>query len=70
MHYEAVAELRSLAGRFLREKTELHLGEGEARLDRMEKSLCELPAEHREHADCWITMLRSWASFRLDHPSL
>jgi len=61
VHYEAVAELRSLAGRFLREKIEPHLGEGEARLDRVEKLLNELPAEDREHADRRITMLRSWS---------
>jgi len=61
VHYEAVAELRSLAGRFLREKIEPHLGEGEARLARVEKLLGELPVEHRDHADRRITMLRSWS---------
>lgn len=29
VHYEAVAELRSLAGRFLHDRIEPHLGEGE-----------------------------------------
>ena len=61
VHYEAVAELRSLAGRFLREKIEPHLGQGEERLERLEALLAEIPAEHREHADRRITMLRSWS---------
>lgn len=61
VHYEAVAELRSLAGQFLRDKIEPHLGEGEQRLDRVEQMLGELSAEHRAHADRRITMLRSWS---------
>lgn len=61
VHYEAVAELRSLAGRFLREKIEPHLGQGEERLDRVEQLLDGLPAEQREHAGRRITMLRSWS---------
>lgn len=60
VHYEAVAELRSLAGQFLRDKIEPHLGEDEQRLDRVERMLGELPAEHRAHAGRRITMLRSW----------
>jgi hypothetical protein len=61
VHYEAVAELRNLAGRFLREKIEPHLGEGEERLNRLSQMLAEVPAEQREHADRRITMLRSWS---------
>jgi DNA-binding transcriptional regulator GbsR (MarR family) len=61
VHYEAVAELRSLAGRFLRDKIEPHLGEGEDRLNRVEQLLEGLPVEHREHAGRRITMLRSWS---------
>jgi DNA-binding transcriptional regulator GbsR (MarR family) len=61
VHYEAVAELRNLAGRFLREKIEPHLGEGEERLNRLTQMLAGLPAEHREHADRRISMLRSWS---------
>jgi DNA-binding transcriptional regulator GbsR (MarR family) len=61
VHYEAVAELRNLAGRFLREKIEPHLGQGEERLEKLTQMLAELPEEHREHADRRITMLRSWS---------
>jgi DNA-binding transcriptional regulator GbsR (MarR family) len=60
VHYEAVAELRKLAGRFLREKIEPHLGEGDERLDRAEQMLAGLPDEQREYAARRITMLRSW----------
>jgi DNA-binding transcriptional regulator GbsR (MarR family) len=61
VHYEAVAELRGLAGRFLREKIEPHLGQGEERLERLSEMLAGLPEEHREHANRRVTMLRSWS---------
>jgi len=61
VHYEAVAELRNLAGRFLRDKIEPHLGQCEERLERLARMLDELPAEQREHAGRRITMLRSWS---------
>lgn len=61
VHYEAVAELRNLAGRFLREKIEPHLGEGEQRLNHLTDLLKTVPSEHRDHVERRIKMLRSWS---------
>ena len=61
VHYEAVAELRNLAGRFLREKIEPHLSEGEERLNRLSAIANELPEEERDHARSRIALLRSWS---------
>ena len=60
VHYEAVAELRNLAGRFLREKIEPHLSDGEQRLSRIRDLLNDLPTAQRSHVDQRIKMLRSW----------
>jgi HTH-type transcriptional regulator, glycine betaine synthesis regulator len=60
VHYEAVAELRNLAGSFLREKIEPHLGNGVERLGRLTALLKDLPSEQREHATRRINILRSW----------
>lgn len=61
VHYEAVAELRNLAGRFLREKIEPHLSDGEERLTKMRDQMNGLSGRHREHAEQRIKMLRSWS---------
>lgn len=59
VNHEAVAKLRSLAGRILREKVEPHLSRGQERLDRVARLLDGLQVEHREHADRRVTMLLS-----------
>jgi DNA-binding transcriptional regulator GbsR (MarR family) len=59
-HYEAVAELRRLAGRFLRDQLAPRVAGNEKRLDRLSERLRELPANRREHAESRLTMLRSW----------
>lgn len=61
LHYEAVAELRKLAGSFLREAIEPRLGEGEQRLARLADLVKGMPAEQRTHVNRRITMLRSWS---------
>ena len=58
--YEAVAELRRLAGRFLRDQIAPQLAGNEARLSRMEQQLGDLPAPFRAHAKSRVTMLGSW----------
>ena len=60
VHYEAVAELRNLAGRFLRQNIEPSLSESEQRLNRLAQLADQLEGEHREHAGRRIHLLRSW----------
>ena len=60
VHYEAVAELRRLAGRFLRDQFAPRVAGNEQRLARLAERLHELPAEHRQHAESRISMLQSW----------
>jgi DNA-binding transcriptional regulator GbsR (MarR family) len=62
VHYEAVAELRNLAGSFLRERIEPRLGDGEARLERLCMHAQALPADQRDHANRRINLLRSWSA--------
>ena len=59
-HYEAVAELRRLAGRFLRDQIAPQVTGSDERLARLEGAIDDLPAEKRAHAGSRITMLRSW----------
>ncbi|MGA4642871.1 GbsR/MarR family transcriptional regulator [Limisphaera sp. 4302-co] len=61
VHYEAVAELRRMAGRFLRERVEPRLRDGEERLDRISALAESLPEEQRNHARNRIRLLRSWS---------
>jgi DNA-binding transcriptional regulator GbsR (MarR family) len=60
-HYEAVAELRKLAGCFLRENIEPQLSESERRLNRLALMASQVAAEDREHAGQRIGLLRSWS---------
>ena len=60
VHYQAVAELRNLAGSFLREKIEPHVGNSEERLERLALLAESLPAGPRDHALRRISTLRSW----------
>jgi len=61
VHYEAVAELRNLAGRFLRENIEPQLGASEQRLHRLAQLASQLEGGHREYAGRRIHLLRSWS---------
>src|ERR1051325_1799000 len=59
-HYEAVAELRNLAGRFLRDHVVPHLDSGTVRLERISTMMAGLPTAHRERVANRVKMLRSW----------
>ena len=60
IHYEAVAELRNLAGRFLSQQILTHFqGSGE-RLDRLQEEARKLGGRERSHALERIKMLKSW----------
>lgn len=60
VHYEAVAELRNLTTRFLREQVVPHLESGQTRLKRVAGMVKDLPEPDREHVASRVTMLRSW----------
>ena len=59
-HYEAVAELRNLAGRFLRQQILPHFEGSNARLDRVAAHAQNLSGEHKKHVIARVKMLRSW----------
>ncbi len=59
-HYEAVAELRNLAGRFLSQQILTHFQDSPARLDRMAAEGMKLSGEYRKHIDARVKLLRSW----------
>lgn len=59
-HYEAVAELVPIAGRFLRDQIAPQVAGNEARLTRLEAGVGALPAPLRDHAGRRITRLRRW----------
>ena len=59
-HYEAVAELRNLVTRFLRDLIVPHLESGQARLERIAGMVKQLPAAERARINGRITMLQSW----------
>ena len=61
VHYEAVAELRNLAGRFLREKIEPQLSEALERVNRLAAIANGLPGPERDHVRRRISLLRSWS---------
>jgi HTH-type transcriptional regulator, glycine betaine synthesis regulator len=60
VHYEAVAELRNLATRFLREQIVPHLDSGQARIDRIATMVKQLPPENRAQVLGRVKMLQSW----------
>ena len=60
MHYQATAELRNLAGRFLRDQIVPHLDNGLKRLDRISALTKDLPAKERVHASARLKLLQSW----------
>lgn len=59
-HYEAVAALRRLAGRFLSDQLAPRVAGNERRLARLAERLAGLPEEHRKHAEVRLSMLQSW----------
>jgi len=59
-HYEAVAELRGLAGRFLGQQIMPFFDDSSARLDQMMAHAQKLSGGRRKHAIARIKMLRSW----------
>ena len=60
VHYEAVAELRKLVARFLRDYVVPQLDTSEARLQHIAGMVKQLPAGEREHIAPRITLLQSW----------
>ena len=59
-HYEAVAELRKLAGRFLRQQTLTHFEDADTRLDRIAALTQKLSDEQKKHIADRISLLRRW----------
>ncbi len=59
-HYEAVAELRNLATRFLRDQIVPHLDNGQARLERIADMVKHLPPPERARINGRVKMLQSW----------
>lgn len=59
-HYEAVAELRNLAGRFLRHQMQSTFEGGNTRLDQIATHAQRLSGDRRKHVQARVKMLRSW----------
>lgn len=61
-HYEAVAELRNLAGNFLRRQVATQFGDSGARLDRIAEHAQALSGPARDHAIGRVETLRVWSA--------
>jgi DNA-binding transcriptional regulator GbsR (MarR family) len=59
-HYEAVAELRNLVTRFLRDQVVPHFDNGQAWLERIADMVKQLPPEDRARVNGRVKMLQSW----------
>ena len=59
-HYEAVAELRNLAGRFLSQQILTHFKDSASRLDRLAMQAQKLSTDQRKHVNARVKLLRSW----------
>ena len=59
-HYEAVAELRNLAGRFLRQQILTHFEGSKTRLERIADQVKNLSGEQRKFVTTRVKLLRSW----------
>lgn len=59
-HYEAVVELRNLAGHFLGKQILTHVEDSETRLDRIEAAAQILSDEERKHSLGRVKTLRKW----------
>jgi DNA-binding transcriptional regulator GbsR (MarR family) len=60
VHYAAVAELRNLAGRFLRQQVFNYFEDSEERLERLTKHAQKLEGEPRDFALNRVKTLKSW----------
>ncbi len=60
-HYEAVAELRNMAGRFVSQQILPHFDGSRACLDRIDAQAQKLTTERRRHIHDRVRLLRSWA---------
>ncbi len=60
VHYEAVAELRNLAGRFMRQQLLTNFEDSGARLARIAAEAQKLDGEERKHVVSRVKMLQSW----------
>jgi DNA-binding transcriptional regulator GbsR (MarR family) len=60
VHYEAVAELRNLAGSFLHQQLDLYLSDSGARLERIARHSQGLTGAARKHALARVKLLQSW----------
>jgi len=58
--YEAVAELRNMAGRFLRQQILTHFADSGDRLNRISSHAQKLSDEKKKHALARVKTLRSW----------
>ena len=61
IHYEAVAQLRLLAARFLQTQVFPQFDSSRERLDAISEMVKELPATERAHVSARIKTLRTWA---------
>jgi DNA-binding transcriptional regulator GbsR (MarR family) len=61
VHYEAVAELKNLATRFLRDQIVPDLEQAQARLERMSTLVRQMPPEERARVNGRVKMLQSWS---------
>ncbi len=59
-HYEAVAELRKLVGRFLRQQIMVHFDDSQNRLGRIAAHAQKLSDAQRKHIQERIKLLRGW----------
>jgi DNA-binding transcriptional regulator GbsR (MarR family) len=59
-HYEAVTELRNLAGRFLRQQVLVHFESSGSHLDRIVAQTQKLSDEQRKHVNERVKLLRRW----------
>jgi DNA-binding transcriptional regulator GbsR (MarR family) len=59
-HYEAVAELRNLAARFLKQQVFSYFEDSGKRLERLGEEAKKLSGEQREFALTRVKMLKSW----------
>jgi DNA-binding transcriptional regulator GbsR (MarR family) len=59
-HYEAVAELRNVAGRFLRQRILTNFEDSETRLDRIAIEAKKLSDAERQISEARLKTLRSW----------
>lgn len=60
VHYEAVAELRNLVSRFLRDQIVPHLDSGLERIDHIASLARQLPAQEQARVNRRIALLQSW----------